>query len=66
MPPVTRKSKYGKYLLVLHFDPAHPQGHGLSAKCEQPLDNLQSKFGYCMTAQTFNIANCKRDGVTDK
>ena len=28
--------------------------------------NLQSKFGYCMTTQTLNIALCKRDGFTDK
>ena len=28
--------------------------------------NLQSKFGYCMTTQTLNIALCKQDGITDR
>ena len=28
--------------------------------------NLQSKFGYCITTQTLNIALCKRDGITDR
>ena len=28
--------------------------------------NLQSKFGYCMTTQTLNIALCKWDGIMDK
>ena len=25
----------------------------------------KSKFGYCMTTQTLNIALCKRDGIMD-
>ena len=29
-------------------------------------DCLQSKFGYCIIAQTLNIALCKRNGITDK
>ena len=27
-------------LQVLHFDPAPPQGHVMSVKCKQPLDEL--------------------------
>ena len=40
MPPAATKSKYGKNLLVLPFDPAHPQGHVMSVKCEEPIDEL--------------------------
>ena len=28
--------------------------------------NLQSKFGNFMATQTFNIAQCKRDRITDR
>ena len=28
--------------------------------------NLQSKFGYCITTLTLNIALCKRGGITDR
>ena len=38
------------------FTLPHIQGHVTSVKCEQPLDELQSKFGYCMTTRTLNIA----------
>ena len=34
------KSKYGKNLQVLNFDPAPPQGHVMSVKCEQSIDEL--------------------------
>ena len=51
---------------VLHFDPAHPQGHVMSVKYDQHLGELTVQFGYCMTTQTLNIALCKRDGITDK
>ena len=44
--PVATKSKYGKNLQVLHFDSAPPQGHVKSVKCEEPIDDSQSKFGY--------------------
>ena len=37
--------------------PPQPQGHVMSVKCEQPLDELthdmlQTKFGYCIITQT--------------
>ena len=31
-----------------------------------PKMNLQFKFGNFMATQTFNIAQCKRGGITDK
>ena len=40
MPPAVTKSNYGKNLKVLHLDPAPHQGHVMSMKCEQPLDEL--------------------------
>ena len=40
MSPVATKSKYGKNLLVLNFDPAHPQEHVMSVECEEPIDEL--------------------------
>ena len=47
--------------------PPHPQGYVMSVKCEQPLDDLQPNFGYCMTTQTLNIAIFyKRDRITDR
>ena len=38
MPLAATKSNYGKNLEVPHFDPPQPQGHGISMKCEGPLD----------------------------
>ena len=49
-----QKSLSKSYILA----PPHPQGHVMSVKCEKPKMNLQSKFGYCMTTQTLNIALC--------
>ena len=40
MPLAATKSKYGKNLEVLHSDPAPPQGHAMSVKCEEPIDEL--------------------------
>ena len=57
MPPVATKPKYGKNLWVLHFDPAPPQGHVMSVRCEEPIDE-QYKFDYSMTTQTLKIALC--------
>ena len=42
-----------------------PQGHLMSVVWN-PYMNLQSKFGYCITTKTLNIALCKRDGITDR
>ena len=36
MPPAATKSKYGK--IVLHFDPTPSQGHGMSVKYEQSIN----------------------------
>ena len=40
MPPAATKSKYGKNLEVLHFNQPRPQGHVMSVKCEEPIDEL--------------------------
>ena len=40
MPPVATKSKYGKISKSQMLTPPHPQGHGMSMKCEKPLDEL--------------------------
>ena len=46
--------KFGKISKSHILTPPLPQGRVLSDKHEQPLYE-QSKFGYCMTAQTLNI-----------
>ena len=66
MPPAATKSNYGK--ISLKFDPPEPQtrqGHVMSAKCEQPLNELTVHV-YCMITQSFNTPLCKRNGITDK
>ena len=40
---------------VLHFDPASPHVVVMSVKCEKPIDELTSQFGYCIITQTLNI-----------
>ena len=52
MPPAATKSNYCKKSLSPTFGPAPPQGHVMSVKCEQHLDELS----YCMTTRTINIA----------
>ena len=43
MPSATVMSNKGKNLYFLYFDPAHPQGHVMSLRCEKPLDELTVK-----------------------
>ena len=38
--------------------PPHPPGQGMSVKCEEPIDELKSKFGYFIITETLNIALC--------
>ena len=40
----------------------------MQVKCEDPIDEIQSKFVYCIINhwQTLNFALCKRDGITDR
>ena len=55
-PPVATRSKYGKNLIkVLHFDPIRPQGHGMSVKCEQPLDELTVQIWLLYDHQTLTM-----------
>ena len=44
----------------------HPWDMGCRWSVSKLYMNLQSKFGYCMTTTTLNIALCKRYGITDK
>ena len=41
--PGATKSKYGKISKSYIFTPHLPQGHVMSVKCEQPLDELTVK-----------------------
>ena len=77
MPPAATKSKYGKNLQVLHFDPAPPQGHEMPVKCEQRLDELivqvwllydPPNFKYCtlFVSGTELRTDRQTDGRTDK
>ena len=40
MPPDATKSKYDKISKSLILVSLHPQGHVMSVKCEEPLDEL--------------------------
>ena len=63
MPPAATKSKYGKNLQVLHFDPAPPPGACVVSEVWGTHRwNLQSKFGYFIISQTLIIALCLKAG----
>ena len=73
MPSAATKSKYGKNLEVLHFDPAPPQGHGMSVKCEEPLDELTVQIWLLYLYPNFNYwtlfvsgTELRTDKQTDK
>ena len=77
MPLRATKSKYGKNLYVLHFDPAPSKAHGMSVKYEQPIDEVtvqvwllyhQPNFKYCTLFVSRTELRTKRrtgDGWTD-
>ena len=50
--------------------PPTPRGMGCQWSVRNPWMNLKSKFGYCMTTQTLNVALClqagRNYGQTDK
>ena len=71
--PGGNKVKYGKIYKSHILTPPHPQGHVISVRCEQPLDELtvqvwllyhHPNFNYC----TFYISGTelRTDGQTDK
>ena len=65
MSPAGNKVKiWQNSLSPTFFTLSHPKGHVMSAKWNEPIDdlNLQSKFGYCIVIQTFNIALCLYTG----
>ena len=50
------------YILTL----PDPQGHVMSVKCEEPIDELTVQVCTVWITQTLNIALCKRDRITDR
>ena len=42
--------------------PPHPQGHGMSMKCEEPLDELTVKVLLLYLTQTLIIGLCLKAG----
>ena len=55
--PVGNNVKIWENLLVLHFDfRPHPKGKWCQWNVRSSKLNLQSKFGYCITTQSLNIA----------
>ena len=72
MTPVATKSKYGKNLLVLHFEHPPCPGHVMSVKCEQPLDELSAQVWLLYDHQNFQYCTLfisrtelRMDGQTD-
>ena len=63
MPPAATKSKYGKNLKSYILTPPDPQGHRMSVKCEEPIDELTVQVWLLYDHP--NIALCKRDGIKD-
>ena len=56
MPPAAKSQNMAKISMSYILTPPNPQGHGMSVKCEQPLDELtvqvwllyhHSNFKYC-------------------
>ena len=73
MPPAATKSNHGKISKSYILTPLHPQGHVMSVKYEQPLDELtiqvwllydHPNFKYC----TLFISGMelRMDGQTDR
>ena len=65
--PGATKSKYGETLKVLHFDTAPYQGHGMSMKYEQPLDELIVQVWLLYHHPNFILHFvCKRERITGR
>ena len=56
MPLAAVKSKYGKIFKSQILYQPHPQGHVMSVKYEQPLDEFTVQVWLLLTTQTLNIA----------
>ena len=76
MPPAATESKYGKISRSQILTTPHPQGHVMSVRCEQPLDELtvqvwllydHPNFKYCtLYISGTELRTDKRtDGQTD-
>ena len=46
--------------------PPHSQGHVMSVKCEEPIDEVIVQVWLLYHNPNFNIALCKWDGITDR
>ena len=56
MSPAAIKLKSGKIFKSHILTPPHPRAMWRQGSVRNPWMNLQSKFGYCKTTQTLNIA----------
>ena len=65
-PRRQQSQNMAKFLSPIFWPRQTPRGMGCQWSVRNPLMNLQSKFGNCMTTKTLDIALCKRDGITDK
>ena len=77
MPPAATKSKYGKYSKSYFFTPPQPQGHVMSVKCGDSIDELtvqvwllyhHPNFKYCtlFVSGTELRRNGQTNGRTDR
>ena len=66
MPPAATKSKSGKISKSHILTPPLPQGHVMSGKCEQPLDELTVQVWLLYNHPNFTVKDCicKREGIT--
>ena len=73
MPPAATKSKYGKISKSYILTPPHPQGHGMSVKCQEPIDELTVQVWLLYDHQNFKYCTLfvsrkelRTDGPTDR
>ena len=76
MPPAATKSNMGKISKSYISTPPHPQGHVMSVKCEEPIDELtvqvwllyhHPNFKYCtlLVSGTELRTDRRTDGQTN-
>ena len=57
MPSRQQSQNMAKISKFYILTPPHPEWHGMSVKCEEPIYEKQFKFGYCIiTLLHFPIA----------
>ena len=65
MPPAATKSKYDKISWSQILTPPHRQGHAMSVKGEQPLDELTVQVWLLYDHPNFKYCKCKWGGIMD-